>query len=225
MKKAISQFCSMLNRSTYTLIFLLLALSACTQDVNEALVHAARKGDVREVQNLITKGADINFVTKEGRYALEVAAMDDRPEVVRVLLSKGAKIRQEPQRMTPPEIAASSGYMDVVMVFLDSGYNVNTRQSLGYTLLHVAAQEGRHKFIATLVKKGADVNARDDSGATPLFHAVGTNYADAVKVLLDAGADPNIKEQSGNCPLTLAKAEGHTEIVDMLRKKGARECR
>ncbi len=222
MSKAIRQCRSMF---TYTLIFLLPVLTACTQDVNESLIHAAKKGNVRDVEHLIAKGADIDFVTKEGRYPLEVAAMENRPDVVRVLLSKGAKIQHKPKWMTPPEIAASKGYLHVVMVFLDTGYNVNTKENLGYTLLHIAAQEGEYKVIEALVKKGADINARDDSGATPLFHAAGANYANAVKALLDAGADPNIKEKYGNCPLTVALAEGYTEIVNMLRKKGAYECR
>ncbi len=214
-----------MRRISVTILMFTAVLSACTQGVNESLIHAAKKGDLGKVESLIANGADINFIAKDGSYALEVATSENRSDVVRVLLAKGAKFHQIPGKMMPPEIAASKGYMDTLNVFLDSGYNVNTKQSYGYTLLHIAAQDGENKVIETLVKRGADINARDNNGATPLFHAAGANYENCVKVLLDAGANPNIQTTDGNCPLTVALAEGHSEIVALLKEKKARACR
>ncbi len=213
-------------RSGHVAILMFIAVfSACTHGINESLIRAAKNGDLEKVERLISKGADINFIAIDGSYALEEAASENRPDVVRALLAKGAKLHHVPGKMTPPEIAASKGYMDILNAFLESGYNVNTKQSYGYSLLHVAAQDGENKIIETLLKKGADINERDDNGATPLFHAAGANYENCVKVLLDAGANPNIQTKDGNCPLTVALAERHSAIVEMLKKKGARECR
>ncbi len=212
-------------RSAFVIMLISTAvLSACTQGVNESLIRAAEKGDLGKVERLMAKGADINFLASDGRYALEAAVSENHPDVARALLAKGAKLHQMPGKMTPPETAASQGYLDILSAFLDSGYDANTKQAYGYTLLHVAAQEGQSKVIELLVKRGAEVNARDDKGATPLYHAVGTNYANCAQVLLDAGANPNIQTTDGNCPLTIALTEGHSEIVAMLKKKGAREC-
>jgi ankyrin repeat protein len=209
----------------HSILMFIIVLTACTQSANDVLIRAAKKGDVKTVERSIANGADVNFITPEGKYALEEAVSANRAAVVKMLLAKGAKPHHMPGKMTPAEIAASNGYLETLRVFLDSGFDVNIKQTYGYTLLHIAAQDGESEVIELLAKRGAGINARDDSGATPLYHAAGTNHANCVKVLLDAGANPNIQTTDGNCPLTVALAEGYSEIVTMLKNKGARECR
>lgn len=60
--------------------------------VNEALFNAIKGGDKRLVQELLEKGADVNYVTYEGKYLLDYAEDD---EIISCLRSHGAKTKAE----------------------------------------------------------------------------------------------------------------------------------
>jgi len=55
-----------------------------------ALMHAAEDGQVRIIQELITKGVDVNAVSKRGDTALSLAARHDRRVAVDLLKRAGA---------------------------------------------------------------------------------------------------------------------------------------
>ena len=59
-----------------------------SQDVQ--LLVAARHGDLKEVQKLIAKGADVNMADDNGVTPLIFAAMAGKTDVVRELLKAGA---------------------------------------------------------------------------------------------------------------------------------------
>lgn len=52
---------------------------------------------------------------------------------------------------------------------LATGRNLEVRDALGRTPLHIAAMFGLEDMVALLLAGGADVNARDQWGVTPLF--------------------------------------------------------
>lgn len=210
---------------TFTLAVIAFLLAACSKTPNDALLGAASSGDVPGMVQALEKGANLNYLNKEGYDALRTAAEGDHAEGVRLLLKLGARIRKTSKAMSAPEIAASRGYNDVLALFFKSGLSPKWKTSSGGTLLHAAADGGGEKTVRFLVKKGVPVNATARDGNTPLFTAVGLNHKEIVKALLAARANPNIKNKSGNCPLTLALAEHRHEIVAELRAHGARPCK
>ena len=52
---------------------------------------------------------------------------------------------------------------------LATGRNVDARDALGRTPLHIATMFGLQDMVALLLERGADVNARDQWGVTPLY--------------------------------------------------------
>ena len=201
-----------------------LFLASCTTDLNESLAKAVSRCDIAEIEAALGRGADINFVNKEGYDALAIATMRDKPACVRVLLKRGANIRFTKTVMSAPEIAASMGHNEVLAVFFESGFPPNWQGPSGRTLLHAAA-EGQDKTAQFLLDKGVPVDGNQRDGDTPLFLAVGMNYGNVVNVLLAAGANPNVKDKYGNCPLTMALAENREDIAKQLIAYGAKKCR
>jgi hypothetical protein len=73
------------------LIFTLACAAAGSTDLSTQLLSAAGAGHTREVETLLSQGADVETRDKNGRTPLMLAAQHGRPEVVRLLLSKGAQ--------------------------------------------------------------------------------------------------------------------------------------
>lgn len=77
-----------MNRLVCLLLGVQLALFAGDND--EALLAAARKGDLASVKALCEKGAAVDAKTPYGQTPLYLAAMNGHEEVVRFLIEKGA---------------------------------------------------------------------------------------------------------------------------------------
>ncbi|ENU81495.1 hypothetical protein F975_00619 [Acinetobacter sp. ANC 3789] len=82
------------------------------------LVYWASLGDIEQVEQLLLDGLDPNQTDDEGYSALQAAAENDHLDVVRLLISKGARIDHR-VKYTALELAEMAGNTDVV-AFLKS---------------------------------------------------------------------------------------------------------
>jgi ankyrin repeat protein len=103
-------------------LLLLLALTACLSG-SEEFFDAARKGDAAKVRGLLDQGVDVNAKWRYGQTALLMAAWRGRPEVVKVLLERGAAVdvKDTFYGMTPLQAAAGNGQGEIVGMLLEKG--------------------------------------------------------------------------------------------------------
>jgi ankyrin repeat protein len=94
--------------------------------------------------------------------------------------------------------------------------SINTMESNGMTILHLACGMGLGELLEPLFWRGASFDIFDETGLTPLEEAVGYGDLDTVLFALALGADPN----SGN-PLTVASSAGRRDITTVLIEYGA----
>ena len=116
--------------------------------------------------------------------------------------------------------AASDGDEEALRQVLDSGLDVNVRDSQQNTALHLASKHGHPNIMPLLIENGADVNAQNDDASTPL-HLTEKNMA-SIRILLEAGADPNIKDKDYDYPYYFAFYGSMTrELTELYIKHGA----
>ncbi len=147
-------------------------------DVNEvqgdgmtALHWAASRGNIAATRMLVSAGARLDPVTRNGNYTpLHLAAQNGRAETVRALLAAGANVNA----MT------SSG---------------------GASALHFAASSGDAATVEALIEKGAPVNGRESAfSQTPLMWAAAANRVSAITALIKRGADIEAETRTQNIP-------------------------
>lgn len=74
--------------------------------------------------------------------------------------------------------AAMTDNTDVVVVLLDSGAKLDSRDNLKRTPLHVAAGWSTVEMVELLWSRGADPNSKTNRGGTPLDFAMNNFYQD-----------------------------------------------
>jgi len=190
------------------------------------------------VKLLIDRGANVHA---HADAAIFGAARQADPEVVRLLLAKGAPVNarlKEYDNDTVLMEATSGGSAETVAMLIAAGADVKATNDKGETALmkavkvdHRYSPQQRLPMIELLLTKGADINAADKSGRTPLLHSVVQYMSEAggvishpevVKLLLDRGADVHVSDKNGDTALILTAGvyEGPIDIVRYLLNKG-----
>lgn len=126
------------------------------------LMIASHNRDVRLIRLLLKNGARVNAHTPDGWTALTLAR--GKPQLVSIFLRAGSTVDVLTltvaacgRETTPASIGA----------LLDTGINVNARDSSGRTALFCAALN-KVELVRYLLKRGADARMKDNDGRTIL---------------------------------------------------------
>ena len=132
-------------------------------DSRTPLLLTASRWSIPTIRSLLSYGADINARTVDfdgasGETLLHLAASDNQPTVVAVLLHANAdiNIRDYVSEDTALHKAAFKGHLDVVRTLLERGADVNLRNRLGRTSVEHARLNGRvatAEFLASVIKR------------------------------------------------------------------------
>jgi ankyrin repeat protein len=147
-------------------------------DVNEvqgdgmtALHWAASRGNLAATRMLVSAGARLDPVTRNGNYTpLHLAAQNGRAETVKALLAAGANVNATTSSggASALHFAASSGDAATIDALVDKGASVNVREAaFSQTPLMWAAAANRVSAITALIKRGADVEAETRTQSIP----------------------------------------------------------
>jgi ankyrin repeat protein len=132
------------------------------------LVNASASGNLKLVQMLLDMGADVNKRTRKDESALSEAVCARNIEIVKLLISAGAKPCSED--MPEIMIAAGNGDKEIIEILIKAGADVNASNHMGCSL-HCAVTRGRADIVEILLKSGASIKIRDNEGKTPLEYA------------------------------------------------------
>ena len=189
----------------------------------ESLHAAAHKGDMVEINGLLSSGTDLNQTDGRGRTAMHVAAFASHDEVVAALANAGADPnRLENDRYDIITIAAVANDADMVRTAVDAGGDAKNITSIyDGTALIAAAHLGNWESVQVLIEAGAPLDHVNNLGWTALIEAVvlgdgGPRHVKTARLLVEAGADRAITDRNGKTPLQLARERGYREMVEVL---------
>ncbi|XP_012495422.1 PREDICTED: 2-5A-dependent ribonuclease [Propithecus coquereli] len=202
-----------------------------TMDDNRLLIKAVGKEDVQMVQQLLERGADVNFQEESGGWtALHNAVQTGREDIVELLLHHGADpCLRKRNGATPFIVAAIVGNVQLLRLFLSKGADVNECDFHGFTAFMEAAVYGKVEALRFLHGSGAEVNlsrkTKEDQerlrkgGATALMDAAGEGHLDVVGILLDEmGADVNACDNMGRNALIHALLSSRDRNVEAITR-------
>ena len=127
------------------------------------------------------------------------------------------------QRQKTLDQAVVDGDIERIKSEIAAGVDINSKNRMGWTLLHIAINKKHTEIAQLLIEKGADVNIRDNRGRRPIHLAVETGQKAIVEALIAKGADLNAMDSRADNALTLARKNNHKEITELLLKNGAEE--
>jgi ankyrin repeat protein len=167
-------------------------------ELGKLLVEAANKSDIKQVQNLIAQGANLN-----------------------VMGDINTPFTGREKALTT---AARLGDDKIVQVLLDAGGDIDTQDESGKTALSLATWNKHINTVKLLLNKKANPNLQDLHGWTPLMNASLRSNNILVKLLLDADADPMQQDDQGQTALMIQQEkpalQRNQKIIEILEKAG-----
>jgi hypothetical protein len=136
------------------------------------LTLSAAYGRWDVLRYLLDAGADVNAVTRASTTALHCVSHHDRPDMVALLLRRGAGPSLSVQDIfgeyTPMLRAVQSGSKDVVALLLTMGARPDEVTREGWNALHLAAVCGHRHLYGLLIAEGVSLDTEDRSGKRPM---------------------------------------------------------
>ena len=174
------------------------------EEGNYMPLHAAVESRVSQSVELLLahqaedRRANPNLAPDDEDSLVHMAARRDLMEIVKLLLENGAhdwKGSQLPLLAYSIEWS-SPNVVDYLLTLVKDGLvDINQRNELGETALHVAVKMKLIEDTVKLLDHGADPNIENCNRKTPLLFAASQNSNDICKLLLDSTAD--LQHQDG----------------------------
>jgi ankyrin repeat protein len=190
-------------------------IEARDEDEMTPLLLAAYENRMDALKLLIDKGADVNATSFSGRNALNYAIQNANPEMVKLLLSKGAALILDGTERDILYSGVVGKNLEVLRIILPYEKNLNrtylknsdqkeARNLLKTTLLIQAVESGSLENVKLLMQMGADINQPNDRGETPILTALREGEFEIAAYLSDHGAKLDARDAMGNTVLSYA---------------------
>src|SRR5215831_934961 len=175
-----------------------------------ALMAAAKVGNLESVLTLLDGGAKVDTADPTFKQtALMIAVREDHPDVVALLVKRGANVNAQTRTgETPGWVLPNSvpGFGHGIGIVRGGLPERGSRYFIpgGLTPLLYAARDGRLEAAKILVDAGADLEMTDPNGTTPLLMAISDDQMSTARFLIDKGATINVSDWYGRTPLWTA---------------------
>lgn len=180
-------------------------------DINNLYILACEYGNIKNIQFLLSIGADINTSDKNGVTAIERAMRYNQYDTVKYLLENGASTRGEKGTNYDDILcyAAMNNNYDITKMLIEK-YNDNLNMDRA---LYIAVFYNNYLALKAFLDTGTDVNKPINDCTLLELACVLDNGSICAKLLLDYGA--NVNGTNGQ-PLIEAVKYGNIDTVKIL---------
>lgn len=189
------------------------------------IMKATQFGALERCKELIEAGYDVRQPDKENVTPLHWAAINNRADIVKYYISKGAVIDQlgGDLNSTPLHWAIRQGHLSMVIQLMRYGADQSLADGEGYRSLHLAVLFQHMPIAAYLMAKGEEVDSPDINGQTPLMLAAQKIIGpEPTNFLIKCNASVNaVDKVNRNSPLHCAVLAGNVDAVHILIEAGA----
>jgi len=147
---------------------------------------AAAIGHMDALERALQAPGAVNAFAYDGWTPLHLAAFFGRRAAAERLLSAGADlsaVSRNALHNTPLHAAVAGGHVDVSVLLIEAGAEVNVADAGGHTPFHIAAEGGYVPVVKALLARGADAHAVDSEDRTPLSRAVARGHTEIVDLI------------------------------------------
>lgn len=219
------------------------------------LMRIVKNGYLEIAKLLISNGANVNVKNNAGITVLmqavdrgfpelarlnvsigvligRTAVEQDNPELVKLLIEKGADVNaKDKDGYTALMRAIKKGYLEIARALINNNADVNVKSNDGFTPLMQAIK--RHyleaaylDLIKLLIESKADLNTQDNNGLTALMMAMPRQQyypgeLDPAKLLIENGADVNVRANDGSTVLLQIAKDYSLPAAKLLISNGA----
>lgn len=189
------------------------------------IVKASQFGILERCKELVEAGYDVRQPDKENVTLLHWAAINNRLELVKYYISKGAIVDQlgGDLNSTPLHWAIRQGHLPMVIQLMRYGADPSIADGEGYRALHLAILFQHMAIAAYLMAKGQEVDGPDCNGQTPLMLAAQKIIGpEPTNFLIKNNASVSaVDKVNRNTPLHCAVLAGNVDAAHILLEAGA----
>lgn len=199
-------------------------VQATNEKGKTALMAAAKLGDVKLLEALLSRGLSLEDRSFTGGTVLMYAALGNQLEMLDYLQQRvsGTQYRdaQSTNGWTAIMIAAAKGFDDAVKVLVDDGADPWLADAYQWSPL-MRAIDNRHMGVVRYLLSLPDgmTNFKNENGSTALHISALRNDIESTSLLLALGAKPEIKDNSGRTPADIAKVNASADLLALLGKE------
>lgn len=192
-------------------------LEKCTM-----LWKASEQGYDALVYELISRGADVNKVNRNGETPLWKASEQGHESIASVLIKAGTNVSGANKKgETPLWVAALKGYLPIVQQLVLHGANATKADENGDAPITKAIIEGHFEVVMFLLDHGVSPETTDAKGRTLLWFAAEQSDMVLMRKLLAFGVNVDCVDKEGRSVLEMAILKGNIEVASLLLGKGA----
>lgn len=193
-------------------------------ECNERLREAIWDDDLAALKRAF-RGKSATLVDCEagdgGMSLLQAAATNDKPQIVELLLEKGADVGAcDMMGRTALHSAVGAGQLATAKLLLSKGayadaVTIHATKPIHKVWLGSDDNKAAGAMLRLLLSHGAAVDSADRDAWTPLHYAAAAGDLDSVKLLIEKGAKPDAKNAKGQLPADVAEEQ---EVIDYLKE-------
>lgn len=191
----------------------------------QTILHlACARGDPQIVKLLLAAHADLAATDQTSNTPLDEAVLNDRLDVLRLLLSGGADAKRVHllDGRGPMQEACVKGFANLIKPLVEAGADPLARDRYGLTPLDLALAYKNENVISAFLHQAQSMPPLESEAENAMQSATLRGHTAIAKLLIDGGFDINRPTTSGSTYLNDAALKGYLKLVQLLLDHGAK---